>query len=137
MRKPIFRNQWYYGKPPELQIKILKYIVLAGELSKKKASFVLNSNYSDVSDAMDALIKRNFIRWSRDDPSTRRAEKFYKITENGLRALLAVNLSEEEFWKVIILLFISTKKSIRESEFEEYYRQFESNRLGHSSIHGY
>jgi DNA-binding MarR family transcriptional regulator len=137
MRKPIFRNKWYHGKPPQLQIKILKYIVLAGELSKKKAAFVLNSNYSDVSDAIDALIERNFIRWSRDDPSTRRAEKFYKITENGLRALLVVNLSEQEFWKVIILLRISNKKPIKESEFEEYYRQFENNRLGHPSIHGY
>jgi DNA-binding MarR family transcriptional regulator len=137
MRKPIFRNQWYYDKPPQLQIKILKYIASFGELSKKKAAVVLNSNYSVISDAMDALIKRNFIRWSRDDPSTRRAEKFYKITEVGLRALLAVNLSEQEFWKVIILLCISSKRPIEDSEFEEYYHQFENNRLGYSFIHGY
>jgi len=137
MRKPIFRNQWYYGKPPELQIKILKYIVSAGELSKKKAANVLKSNYSDISDAMDALIKRDFIRWSRNDTSTPNPERFYKITEVGLRALLAVNLSEKEFWKVIILLCISSKRPIEDSEFEEYYHQFENNRLGYSSIHGY
>jgi hypothetical protein len=137
MRKPIFRNQWYHGKPPHLQIKILKSIVTSGELSKKKAADVLHSNYSDISDAMSALIKRDFIRWSRNDTSTPNPEMFYKITEVGLRGLLAVNLSEEEFWKVIILLSISSKRPIKEGEFEEYYRQFENNRLGHSSIHGY
>jgi hypothetical protein len=137
MRKPIFRNKWYHGKPPQLQIKILKYIVSFGELSKKKAAVVLYSNYSVISDAMDALVKSNFIKWSRNDTSTPRAEEFYKITEVGLRALLVVNLSEEEFWKVIILLCISSKRPIKESEFEEYYRQFENNYVGYSSIHGY
>jgi DNA-binding MarR family transcriptional regulator len=137
MAKPIFRNKWYYDKPPQLQIKILKYIASFGELSKKKAAAVLNSNYSVISDAMDALIKINFIKWSRDDTSTRRAEKFYKITDNGLRALLAENLTAEEFWRVIILLCISSKSAIKEIEFEEYYSQFENNYVGYSSIHGY
>ena len=57
-------------------------------------------------------------------------EKFYKITEEGLRALLAVaqDLFENEFWKVVILLCIHSKRRISYDEFEEYYRRFEKGR---------
>ena len=36
-----------------------------------------------------------------------------------------------------MLLCISSKSAIKEIEFEEYYRQFENNYVGYSSIHGY
>ena len=96
---------------------------------KRKATDILRSNYSDVSDAMDVLIDLNFLKFSHK-LGRRMPEKFYKITEEGLRALLAVaqDLFENEFWKVVILLCIHSKRRISYDEFEEYYRRFEKGR---------
>jgi DNA-binding PadR family transcriptional regulator len=138
MRNPIFKNLWYHGKTPELQIKTLKLIVVSGLLSKKKVTHQLTANYPDVSNAMDALLAKKFIRLSaKYQTSGRNPEKFYKITERGLRALLEIRLSAEEFWRAIILLCMSSEKPIAQREFEDYYRKFESNLLGHFNIHGY
>ena len=131
--KPIFKNRWYHGKTPKLQIKILKEIVLYGQISKKKATYMLGANYSDISDAFDELLKRDFIKYSGNDTSSKNPEKFYKITESGLKALLYVDhLSPREFWKVMTLLCIVSKGQLNESQFEEHYSQFENNYLGYS-----
>jgi DNA-binding PadR family transcriptional regulator len=135
---PIFKNPWYNGKPPELQIKTLKSIVLSGQLSKKKVTQQLDANYPDISNAMDALLAKKFIRLSvKYQTSGRNPEKFYKITEKGLRALLEIRLSAEEFWRSIILLCMSSEKPITQKDFEDHYKKFERNFLGHFNIHGY
>lgn len=87
---------------------------------------------------MDALScnDKQFIRLSRE-AGRRRAERFYKITENGLRALLTVDMSPNDFWRVMILLSICSKQPIAHKELEDYFRQFEINSLGHSNIHAY
>ena len=138
MRKPTFTNPWFKHKRPELWIKILKSIVWSGQLSKKKLADRLEANYSDISDAVDALLARQFIRFSGKWLTTgRRPEKFYKITEDGLRALLSIDLYPNEFWKAIVLLCDSSKKQLSRKEFEDYYLIFERNFLGHVKIPGY
>jgi hypothetical protein len=138
MNKPIFRTNPKRGRPPSLQIKILKLIMIQGELSKIKAKSILDSNYADVSGAMDALASndKQFIKFSRKT-GRRRPEKFYKITENGLRALLTLNITPNDFWRVMTLLCICSKHPISHEEFGEHYQRFESYTLGHSAIHGY
>jgi DNA-binding MarR family transcriptional regulator len=118
--KPI-SGKWYNSKkPPILEIKILKLITLQGESSKTRVSKDLDSNYSDVSDAMDALADKKFIKLSRATHS-RRSQKFYKITENGLRALLVINMTYNEdidaamvFSRVMLLLSFCSKRPISE-----------------------
>jgi len=146
LNKPIFEKWYSSKKPPSLQIKILKLITLQGELSKTKASKDLDSNYPDVSDAMDALAAKDkqFIKLSRET-GRRRPEKFYKITEKGLRALLAINISSKEdiaitymvFSRIMLLLSICSKRQISDEELNDYYKKFEKDRLGHSAIYGY
>jgi hypothetical protein len=136
---PIFKN-WYRGKKPRLQLHILESIVTYGGLSKRKATDILGSNYPDVSDAMDSLASSNkkFIKFTHVSFKSPRQEKFYKITERGLRALLAEDKTNVDlFWKEIILLSIFSKSEINQDEFEEYYRQFTEKYLGHSIEHGY
>jgi hypothetical protein len=139
VRNPTFRKYWGVGKTPELQIKVLKQIIVSGQLSKKKATYLLiDNNYPDVSDAMHHLLSKRFIILSEKiRTSGRNPEKFYKITEKGLRALLEVNLYPEEFWRAIILLCIYSKKPISEEKFKEYYHKFEYDFLGHLDIQGY
>ena len=125
------------GTPAELQIKIIKQIIISGQLSKKKVTSLLNSNnYPDVSDAMNDLLSKGFIKFSEKiRTSGQNPEKFYKITEKGLRAIL--KLFQDEFWRAIMLLCISSKKPVNEAEFLEYYHKFENDFIGHFDIQGY
>jgi hypothetical protein len=133
----ISENKWYHGKTPKLQINILKQIITSGELSKKMAAKMLGANYPDVSDSMDALVKLQFIKISGKRLTTgHNYEKFYKITEKGLRALLEINLDKSEFWKVIILLCMCSSRSVHGLELEHYFGKYEHGFLGHPSIHG-
>jgi DNA-binding PadR family transcriptional regulator len=134
---PIFRDKWYSRKKPTLQIKILKSIVLNGQLSKRKASDMLDAYYSDVSDAIKALLERKLIKKSHIDFKSRRAEKYYTLTVNGLKALLEEDLTPKEFWSTMMRLCSISKIQISKSEFQKYYHLFEYKYLGHSAIQGY
>ena len=61
MNKPIFKNMRGRGRPPELQLKILKYITVSGQMSKANATQLCGAKYGDVSDAMDALSRNEFF----------------------------------------------------------------------------
>ena len=138
VRKPTFRALLGNGKRPELRIKILSSIVWSGQLSKKKLTERLHTKYPVVSEALDALLEKEFIKFSEEYCTTgRRPEKFYKITENGLRALLSVKLNPNDFWKAIILLCASNKIQISQKEFEDYYHEFELGLFGQLNIPGY
>ena len=134
MRKPNFRVYWGKGKTPSLQIRILRSVILYGKQSIKSASDILDSNKSDVYNAIQILKRRNFLEYfdgDSDRHNSRNPEKFYKITKKGLEALLYVNnLSPTEFWKVAISLYMSSKEQIYESHFMDHYNRFENNFIG-------
>ena len=134
VRKPNFENYWGSGKTPKLQIGILKSIVLYGKLSITRVSNILHSNDSDVHDAIQLLKQRIFLEYLIATLRVQNPEKFYKITEKGLKSLLVINgLSPEEFWKIVALICIVGKDQISQSQFEEYYIQFEKDYLGYSA----
>jgi DNA-binding PadR family transcriptional regulator len=140
MNKPIFKTSSKgRGRPPVLQLKILKCIVLYGHMSKAEATEHCTSNYGDVSDAMDTLVRNDLIKFSGKKPKegSRKHHKLYKLTEKGLRYLLETKINPDVFWKAVTLLCISSKKPITRNEFEHYYIQFERDYLGHFSIPGY
>jgi uncharacterized membrane protein (Fun14 family) len=133
LRKPIF-EKWYSGKPPTLQIGILRWIISYGQTSKKRGSYDLDANYSDISNAIEALKKRDFITLPYKKKSSRNPEKFYKITRNGLKALLSVDkLSPQEFWKAAVLLCITSEGNGYQSQFPDYYNRYENDFIGVSA----
>lgn len=137
---PTSKKRWYHGKTPKLQINILRQIIISGEISKKKAADMLKANYSDVSDSMDALVKLQFIESGTGDrrlTTGHNYEKFYRITENGLKALLEIKLDKDEFWKVIILLCMCSSRPLDKNELEHYFSKYEYGFLGHHNIQGF
>lgn len=57
-------KKWYQDvgiKKPSLQIKILKYMALEGQLSKRMAEERTLSDYSDVSNAIKSLEDRKMM----------------------------------------------------------------------------
>ena len=82
---------------------------------------MLKANYSDVSDSMDALVKLQFIESGTGDrrlTTGHNYEIFYRITENGLKALLEIKLDKDEFWKVIILFCMCSNRPLDKHELE-------------------
>lgn len=137
---PTPKKRWYHGKTPKLQINILRQIIISGEISKKKAADMLKANYSDVSDSMDALVKLQFIESGTGDrrlTTGHNYEKFYRITENGLKALLEIKLDKDEFWKVIIFLCMCSSRPLDKNELEYYFSKYENGFLGHRNIQGF
>ena len=140
VRKPIINSKWFQTKKPTLQIKILKSILTYGQLSKTSASRLLNSDYKDVSDAINALINHKFIVL-RSNPIRKtkkgRAEELYRMSISGLRALFIKEvmpyLLPTEFWKLITILNRSDRTVNYENEFDLYYNLFETDRIGFSS----
>jgi hypothetical protein len=114
-------------------------MVLSGRMSKTVATEVCMAKYADISDAMEALIRNQFIKFSGTwrKPESRKHRRLYKVTEKGLKHLLETKLTPEVFWKAITLLCFSSKKPITQNKFEGYYNQFERDYLGHFSLPGY
>ena len=109
---PISKEKWYQEagiKKPSLQIEILRYIGLEGELSKRMAQIKTGSDYSDVSNAIDSLLKRTkMIRISSPAKAGRKDKRYYALTGKGLEAFIdessSPSSSSESFWKAIVML---------------------------------
>ena len=137
MKMPISKKNWYPRKRPTLQIKILRAIRLEGQLSKRMAEVCTRSDYSDVSDAIDKLLRRKRIKISSPGIAGRRDKRYYGLTGKGLEAFVDETTSPEEFWKAIIWYCRLSEKDLSINEFEKYYDYFESKYIGHSGIHNY
>ena len=137
MKMPISKKNWYPRKRPTLQIRILRAIGLEGQLSKRMAEVRTRSDYSDVSDAIDKLLRRKRIKISSAGIAGRRDKRYYGLTGKGLEAFVDETTSPEEFWKAIIWYCRISEKELSINEFEKYYDYFESKYLGHSGIHNY
>ncbi len=132
MEMPIQKKKWYEEegiKKPVLQIKIIYHIGLKGPLSKRMAEKETGSDYSDVSNAIDNLLKRKMIAISLTNPGRASAykikgRKFYSLTAKGLVALInelpSSYESLQEFWSAIIWYCILGDKSISLDELEKY-----------------
>src|SRR5947209_973496 len=136
MLNPIYGKPWYKRRP-RLKISILKTILMNGSLSKSGVEGKLAANYPDVSDAMDDLIRKKLIIFfGEEERKSGRPERYYRITELGIRAALAEELNPYEFWTAIISL-CNSEKQISQGEFDEFYRSFEYKHIGHTIRHGF
>ena len=137
-------ERWFSGKVPWIQINFLR-LLLDGEQSKTTAFQRMKSHYyPDISKAVDELLKLTFIEKTREDNETlssergHKPEKFYKITANGLNALLKIFtlLSPQQFWETAFLFSIKQENYIK-NEFERIYSKYERNIIGYYSNNGY
>jgi hypothetical protein len=145
MNAHINRKKWYQQagiKKPLLQIRILRCIALEGQLSKKMTKLKTGSDYSDVSNSIDSLLRRTkMIRISSPAIAGRRDKRYYALTGKGLEAFIeeisSQSSSTEEFWKAIIWYCILNPKQTSSADFEKYCSHFESKYLGHRAINSY
>ena len=142
---PISKEKWYQEagiKKPSLQIEILRYIGLEGELSKRMAQIKTGSDYSDVSNAIDSLLKRTkMIRISSPAKAGRKDKRYYALTGKGLEAFIdessTPSSSSEDFWKAILWYCLLSPGQTTFSDFEKYCSYFEFKYLGHPAINSY
>lgn len=136
MRLPIFKK-WYKHRKPTLQIKILKEIVLEGESSKIGLKKILETHYSDISDAIDSLKKEKIIKQSRVNFKSKNPEIYYKLTNRGLEVIIDEFSDPEIFWNALISYCELSKNPISQAEFDKYYKPFEAMYLGYHQAYDF
>lgn len=90
----------------ELQKAILKAIP-NGYRSKMSLSEFLEKNYSEISDAINILIDKNFVL-QKGKKQGRGKEKFYILTDDGVEQLIKLKITLENFWKLVFFVFDET-----------------------------
>jgi len=139
------QKDWPSGKVPTIQIAFLR-LLLDHEQSKTTAYQRMKSHsYPDISDAVEVLLELKFIEKSREDRGIHfyerghKAEKFYKITDNGLNSLLKVFtlLSPQQFWESAFLFSIRQDDYFEKNEFERIYHEYERKIIGYYPKNGY
>jgi hypothetical protein len=114
---------------------------LSGELSKVKAEAVLKSHgcfHADILHSFEMLEEKGFIYGSRfRKPHLGRPERYYRITTDGLKALIADDPTPENFWKVLLGFCHHNEEIVSLSKVDELYKFFIDKYLEYSSVYGY
>jgi DNA-binding PadR family transcriptional regulator len=99
----LFERKWYdeKKKKPHVQLRILEEIVRSGTMSKSKVRSVLKKNYKDISTCIDNLNDKKLIEISGVLLGRGKPEKNYKITEDGMAALIIEDTTPHKFWSLV------------------------------------
>ena len=105
-----YSDSWYDKryKKPTLQADIINLLVTQGNLSMSMVqnSMHVHHHLSDISDAFNKLKAQNLI----EEKKAKRKRghtpgqppKYYRITKNGVAALILENLSPAAFWRLML-----------------------------------
>jgi hypothetical protein len=113
-------------------------MAIVGKLSKSKLrSYMQNRHYNDISHAVDVLLAHKYISRAELKLGRGRPEKFYNISEKGLRLLLKDDPVPEKFWRIMIGLCHHRERSIDRILVEELFGLMTKHFLNYSSERGY
>lgn len=130
--------KWYSRSKPQLQIDILACLAGFGKLSKSKLqSHMPKRHYNDVSRAIDSLLAHEYISKANWKYGRGRPEKFYSISDKGLRLLLTDDPVPEKFWRIMIGFCHHSERSIDRVYVEDLFGLMLKNFLNYSSERGY
>ncbi len=130
-------SKWYERKAPTLQIDILNAIATEGQLSKTMAKQLTPSHYPDVSNAIDELVKRQFIESKLTSPIHPKSnhKRFFQLTYKGLQAFIDGKPFPTDFWKAIYWFCNLSKRRIDWETFSALYLRFQNIYLGYTPHH--
>lgn len=136
--------QYYKGKPPTLQFKILDLLIekervsrpmiikTAKEKNEKQKDQgkeqTENENYADIHSAIKSLIDYGIIqkynRKIKKEKKTGIQETFYIFTDKGIKTMIDEKLSINDFWKLVFFYFDKDNKVKTSISFETILNQF-------------
>ncbi len=92
-------DELYPRKEPQLQMKILKSIALAGRLSQTEAAEEIGCKPSTISEAFKTMINRTkLIQYIQPDVDRQsKRERFYKLSAQGLLTFVKKILLQMNF----------------------------------------
>ncbi len=94
-------------------------------------------HYNDVSRAIDSLLAHEYISKANWKYGRGRPEKFYSISDKGLRLLLTDNPVPEKFWRIMIGFCHHSERSIDRVYVEDLFGLMLKHFLNYSSERGY
>jgi hypothetical protein len=127
-------SKWWPRKAPTLQIEILNLIATEGQVSKTLAKELTGSHFPDVSNAIDELMKKNFIELKLSSflhPKSHH-RKFFQLTHDGIEKFIDGIPSPSEFWKAIYLFCKLSEEEIDRNTFDALYGRFQNIYLGYT-----
>jgi predicted transcriptional regulator len=133
-------KRWNKTRKPKLAIDILAGIVLCGELSKSKAESVLKNHHyyhADILNAFRILEENEFIEASHSETGRGRPQRYYRITDEGFKALIDHDPKPEKFWKAVVGFCHHNDNQVSLHKVDEFYRFFMQRYLEYSAVHGY
>jgi len=147
LNNPIFHSYFLdsNGRIPINQIEVLRKITHKGKQSKSTLKKELNKNYSEISDAVDALLDKKLIRnlptqkLKKKDRKPGKQELFYHLTFEGTKTIIDDpltipknckynQLKSDEFWKILFENY-SKKNKINQEQVVELCNIYEQNIL--------
>jgi hypothetical protein len=132
------RPKWYDRKPPTLQIRIFNEIATGKPLSKKMATKITGSHYSDVSDAIKNLLKKKLIVAADISfRSNNRDKVFYKLSRKGLQYFIDSIPTPQDFWSALYWYCKMKETPMNPNDFNMSYDRFQKGYLGYTPQYGY
>ena len=112
----LLKEKWHSGKRPTLQISILKFIAINGNITRKIAEMEFQSHYGDVHKAFKILEEKKLIEQfsntlGKDGKEyeyvnkgkTYRPSELYRLTKKGFIAFIELDdFKPDQFWKVLL-----------------------------------
>jgi hypothetical protein len=131
-------DELYPKKVPHLQFKILALIALKGRLSQKGIAAFLQFKASTISEAFNIMINRTKLINPAQPPDiniqlnvSRRPERFYKLSSQGLLTFIRQDPSPYDFWVAMIWYgFLNFRSAVNRDEFNLYYNLFLQRHIG-------
>jgi hypothetical protein len=119
------KKKWYNGKRPKLQFDILYRLVLEGPISKGQAENIFEKAHSDIVQSFQKLETLGFIERNEKILGRGRPQHKFKITKNGLEALLNDEFTNAlNFWKILYGYFAQYSQVIDENTLNTYFQNF-------------
>jgi hypothetical protein len=135
----LLHNRWYdeKKKKPALQLRILEEFTIFSRLSKSQVWKIEKKEhgYKETSEGIKNLRKNKLLEEDGEENGVGKPQKFYRITDDGLAALISENSDPEYFWSIVINYCLYCEKSIRPNLVDDLYEFFVKIYLKYSSGH--
>jgi DNA-binding PadR family transcriptional regulator len=92
-------------KMTDAQRTVLCQIGRGGNSSIASLTKTLDKNYSDVSGSLNILKDAGFVKQIGEHKGRGKAEKFYVLTDLGIKELIKLKIPIKDFWRMIFFVF--------------------------------
>jgi len=123
------RTKKHHSSLSNLQKLILLEITTKGPASNTSLTKVLKKSYPNIFDAIKILHEKNYLQITSQKQGRGKPEKFYGLTDDGIKKLIELGIESYDFWKMLFFVFDDKNHHIAQSV-NEIFEKYETKILG-------